>query len=470
MEATEAVATPAEAAIGIGEPNRVAIDASTRKHLDDLHGVKPALSFSLEAGKTWERWAVRLSEPGPWVFLALAVGALPRIFWIFFSEGTADAIVWEALVQDVRERGMIAVYRGGDHILNHPPMAVWLASQLDFAGQRLGVPFSVSFRAPLLAVDLATFAAILWLFKAANDERWQRARWAIACFWWLSPLAMIFSSFHGNTDSMVALGLVLAAGAVAHQRYGLAGLMVGLGLWIKIPGVLAAPLLWMAVPDSNGRIKMGASAIFVALLGYLPWLVVDARTVIESVFFYPGLRIQTTQGMPIWGLERFAPDWREIPIEWRSEYRAWMIGWLRSNRLICLIPIGLLAFVRRGQDDALKLASGIAGTYAILYGFSNLWGFQYLAWSAPFWLALGVRWGVIATLLTTAYVYGLYAWLCDSWLLTGPWNFATQPDWPLSLRAARDACILFFAGTALWQIGIALNEERRRWKSTPATK
>ena len=137
----------------------------------------------MEAGKTWERWAVRLSEPGPWVFLALAVGALPRIFWIFFSEGTADAIVWEALVQDVRERGMIAVYRGGDHILNHPPMAVWLASQLDFIGQRFGIPFSVSFRAPLLAVDLATFAAILWLFKAASDERWQRARWAIACFW-----------------------------------------------------------------------------------------------------------------------------------------------------------------------------------------------------------------------------------------------------------------------------------------------
>ncbi|MDG2052112.1 MAG: hypothetical protein P8M78_18325 [Myxococcota bacterium] len=421
------------------------------------------MSFSLEAGKTWERWAARLSEPGLWVFLVLVAGALPRVFWVLFSEGTADAIVWQALVQDVQERGMLAVYRGGDHILNHPPMAVWLASQLANFGQAVGLSFPVVFRAPLFFVDLGTFAAILWLFNAAGDSRWRRARWAIACFWWLSPLAMIFSSFHGNTDSIVALGLVLAAGAVAHQRYVLAGLMIGLGLWIKIPGVLAAPLLWLAVPHSTGRLKMAASAFSIAIAGYLPWLILDARAVIESVFFYPGLRIQTTQGMPIWGLERFAPDWRQIPLEWRSEYRTWMISWLRANRLICLIPIGLLAFARRGQDDAIKLAAGIAGTYAILYGFSNLWGFQYLAWSAPFWLALGPRWGVTATFLTTGYVYGLYAWLCNSWLLLGPWNFAAQPDWPLLLRTARDACILFFAGTALWQIGVAFREERSRW-------
>ena len=458
-----AEADPAAGGTETADSRFFQLGLTAEKDLHHVPGAKPLLSFPPEARALWERGWDRLSEPGLWIVFVLVAGALPRFLWVIASEGTADAIVWEALVRDVHERGMIAVYQGGDHILNHPPMAVWLTGGLHSLGLALDQPFALVFRMPLLIGDLVTFGGIVWLFGASTHSKWRQARWAIASFWWLSPVVMVLSSFHGNTDSLVAMGLVLAAGAVAHQRYALAGLIIGLGLWIKIPGILAAPLLWFAVPHTAGRIRMATIAALTATAGYLPWLILDPSAVIESVFFYPGLRIQTTTGMPIWGLERFFPDWRAIPIEWRSEYRQWMIGWLQANRWICLIPIVILAIVRRGRNEATELAAGIAATYAILYGLSNLWGFQYLAWSAPFWLALGPRWGVAATVLTSVYVYGLYAWLCHSWLLLGPWNFAAQPDWPLFLRAARDGSILFFATTALWQITTALREESRRW-------
>lgn len=411
---------------------------------------------------------VALRTPGPWLVLALLVGALLRSFLVLSSEGTLDAVVWSALVDDVRERGLMAAYRGGAHTLNHPPVAVFVASALRDLGLATGVPFAVLFRAPVALLDGATFAAIVWLFGASGDPQWRNARWLIATVWWLSPVAIVLSSFHGNTDSVVAFCLVMAAGAVARGRYGLAGLMVGVGIWIKIPGVLAAPLLWLAVPDKAGRIRFAAAAAAAGLAGYLPWLLQDPQTVIRSVFFYPGLRIQTTAGMPIWGLERFMPDWRSVSPAWQADYRGLLIGWLRANTLICLAPVAVLAVVRRGRHDAAVVAAGVAGTYAILYGLSNLWSFQYLAWSAPFWFALGWRWGLAATLLSTAYVYGLYAWLCDSWLLLGPWNFVGRPDWPVALRLARDACIVFFAGTALWQIASAILEERGRWRRRSA--
>lgn len=410
----------------------------------------------------------RLREPGPWLWIALALGALPRLYLVFATDGTLDAIVWAALIDEVHERGLIATYRGGAFTLNHPPVAVLLASGLRELGVLTSLPFAVVFRLPFALLDVATFGAIVWLFGAASAPAWRNARYVVAVAWWLSPLAMIFSSHHGNTDSAVAFLLVAAAGSVAHGRPGWAGALVALGLWIKIPGVLAAPLLWLAVPDRAGRIRFAAAGAVTAIAGYLPWLLLDAEAVIRAVFLYPGLRIQTTGGMPIWGLERFMPDWRSIPLEWRAEYRSLLIGWLRANTIICLIPIVGLAIVRRRQHEAVVVAAGVAGTYAILYGLSNLWSFQYLAWSMPFWAALGWRWFGVATALTTAYVYGLYAWLCGSWLLVGEWAFIAQPEWPLALRLARDACILFFAGTAAWQIALAIREERARWRPDAA--
>jgi hypothetical protein len=406
----------------------------------------------------------RFREPGPWLIAALVLGALPRLFLVFASDGTLDAVVWAALIDEVREHGLVATYRGGTYTLNHPPMAVLLASGLRALGLAADLPFAVLFRLPFALLDAGTFALIVWLFGAASDPAWRNSRYLMAVAWWLSPLAIIFSSHHGNTDSAVAFFLMAAAGCVARGRPGLAGSMLALGLWIKIPGVLAAPLLWLAVPDRPGRIRFAVAAAAVAIAGYLPWLWLDAEAVIRSVFLYPGLRIQTTAGMPIWGLASFLPDWHAISPEWRVEYRSLLVGWLRANTLISVVPIIALAIVRRRHHDAVALAAGIAGTFSILYGLSNLWSFQYLAWSMPFWAALGWRWFGAATLLTTAYVYGLYAWLCGSWLLIGEWAFITRPEWPLALRLSRDACVLFFAGTALQQIIGAIREERARWR------
>lgn len=387
-----------------------------------------------------------------------------RVFLVVATEGTLDAFVWSALVDEVRERGLIATYRDGAYTLNHPPVAVALATAARELGLATGLAFPVVFRAPFVLVDAAIFASLVSLLGASRHERWRRARWVIAAAWWLSPLAMIFSAHHGNTDSAVALSLVAAAACVARGRPGWAGALFGLGLCIKIPGALAGPLLLLAIPDWHGRIRFVVAGTATVLAGYGPWLVQDAEAVVRSVFLYPGLRIQTTHGMPIWGLERFLPDWRSVDPAWRAEYRAVIKAWLRANTWICLVPIVALAVARRGRDEAVALAAGLAGTYTILYGLSNLWSFQYLAWSLPFWAALGWRWASVATLLTTAYVYGLYAWLCGSWLLLGEWDFIARPDWPIALRLARDACIVFFAATAIGQITGAVRAERARWQ------
>ena len=73
--------------------------------------------------------------------------------------------------------------------------------------------------------------------------------------------------------------------------------------------------------------------------------------------------------------------------------------------------------------------------YAILFGFSDYWAFQYFAWGLPFWFFLP-RWFFIpAIVLASAYVYFLYAYLCGNLWLLGVWEFDGHPQWPFSIVA-----------------------------------
>ncbi len=54
--------------------------------------------------------------------------------------------------------------------------------------------------------------------------------------------------------------------------------------------------------------------------------------------------------------------------------------------------------------------------------------------------------------VTTAYVLGLYIWLCDSWILAGTWDWMGRPRWPQWILWLRDGCVLFFLGNALFLI------------------
>ena len=67
-------------------------------------------------------------------------------------------------------------------------------------------------------------------------------------------------------------------------------------------------------------------------------------------------------------------------------------------------------------------------------------------------LFAGWRFALPAWLVTTAYIYVLYAWLCGSWLLLSPWDFFGHPRWPPAVLLTRNAAILFFFASACFLI------------------
>jgi len=403
-----------------------------------------------------------------WLWIAWLVGAGLRALLVLFSEGTLDVPVWQAHARSISERGLAATYGGGVYIFNHPPLAGLIQARLWELCQVTGLPYRIALRAPTAVLDAGTAWMLVQLLGQAHSAGLREARYLLGTLYWVSPLAILFSAQHGNTDSIVAFSVLGALLLGLRGRTALAGAIFGLGLAIKIPGLLALPALLLALEDARARLRFAAAALAVAFVAYLPGLIPDAGAVWRAVFLYPGLRIQTTSGTQIWGLSIVLPQLAETFPGARGALRSFATLQQSLNTWVCLGGIGIFAWSRRDERSPEAVAFTVAGSFAILYGLTSQWAFQYLAWSLPFWMLAGWRLGLGAGLLATGYVYYLYAWLCGDWLLLGPWDFIGRPDWPLAIRVLRSAAWLYFLVAALSLLGAAVRRELTRWRPASA--
>jgi hypothetical protein len=400
-----------------------------------------------------------LRERGAWLWAVVLLGTGLRAWFVIGTDGTLDVVVWAGHAWEIHERGLIPYYHGGQYIFNHPPLMGEIFSRLYVLAARTEIPFHVFLRAPFAVLDLGTALLLVQLVRMGP---YAYARYALFSLYWLFPLAILLSAYHGNTDSALAFFLLAAVVLVGSGRPLAAGAALGIGLWIKFPAVLALPALAFGVVGWRDRAKLVAAACITGIASYLPALLQDAEVVIRSVFLYPGLQIQSTAGVRVWGTQVFYPDAENLPLAWQELYRSLVRGIYRANTLICVSAISLVAWARRNRRQPLEIAGNVGATYVIFHGLTNFWAFQYLAWALPLWLVSSWRFALPVSLVTTAYVCALYAWLCGSWILAGTWDWYGSPHWPPAILVLRDAAILFFFATAWLLILRDLGGELRR--------
>ena len=385
-----------------------------------------------------------LKRPGPWLWLALFLGAGLRIYFACFTEGTFDVAIKLHHGTQIRELGLLEYYRRAQ-VMNHPPLAggyfaacAWLAAQT-------GIAFGAWFRLPFAALDLGSAALML---RAFQGSPWRFAVFA-AC--WLNPLAALFSAYHGNTDPAVAFFVLLSLVAVGSRRPVWAGAALGLGLWLKIPVLVAAPALCLALPSWRERGLLVVTACGVGLLGFLPWLVQEPALLVDRILGYGGSPVITPTGVAIWGIAHTL-----------RLGDAGVAAFEAANVFLVWSPILALAWLRRGRWQAREVGITVAGSFLLLYGASSFWAWQYLAWSIPLWLFLGWRFTAAATLLLSAYVYGAYALFTGNAALQGRWDFLGHASWPMWLTLLRDASLLLCLGMGLFVLARSALAVRRR--------
>src|SRR3989440_2812842 len=383
------------------------------------------------------------SRPPVWFWVVIAAGLALRLYLVVFTEGTQDVAIWERHAHDVRDHGLIGYYHG-DPSANHPPFISEVESLLLRFSDATGIPFRILLRAPFAALDLGTTFLLLLLLAEC------RCCFVVAAAYWLNPLSIILSAYHGNTDSAVAFFLALCVWLLSRNKFVAAAIALGTSLWIKLPIVLAIPALAFFVPDWRRRFRFLLIAGFVALITYIPALIQDPAIVWNNVFGYRAQILHTTAGIPAWGPRVLLFSIIASPQSWSLVFRAPILFFLEKSWLIALALALLLSWLRRNDRRVSELCATIAIVYVIVLALSDGFSFQYFAWSLPFWFFLPRCFFIPAIVLVSVYVYFLYAYLCGNPWLLGVWDFNGHPEWPTSIVAVRNVAYLIFCAGAIW--------------------
>jgi hypothetical protein len=403
----------------------------------------------------------------------LAIGVLARAWLVLATEGTTDVLIWADHASGIATRGLVGQYRESQMLLNHPPLAAWGVTLLWKLAGTLSVDFRIVFRAAIALCDLANVALLVSLLAG------RRERWLVAGVYAIVPLGALLSAYHGNTDAVLATLLLAAAVAHVRGRVVLCGVLLGIGLAVKLPIVLAAPALLFALPTLRQRLVLTGATLAAALACYAPVLSQDAAVVVEKVFGYRGLVMFTLSSPPtfvwglknlfieLWGYDKRIDVWSDAPglVEC---WPGWAVIVTNHGDRIALVCIVAFAFLRRRERDARGLAETLAFSFALFYALIDAWAYQYFAWALPFWLLGGGVFAWCANVFAGGYIYLLYAFVCGDALLRPTWNFNGHPNWPAYLPFFREAAQWTFVVCAAVALArAARNEIRQRARSSP---
>ena len=378
------------------------------------------------------------SHPGKWFWVAITLGILLRLYLVLFTEGTYDAAIWKYHADGVRELGLMEYYCANQN-MNHPPLISIAISLLPKISEVTHIPFETLLRMPFALLDGGTLLLLLNLL--GNN----RHRFALAAFYWLNPLSIIFSSFHGNTDSAVPFFVMLALWLLSKEKLILAGVAIGAGLWIKLPVILAMPAFFFFLQGWRKKLLFITAAGLTGISTYIPALITNAHVIYKNIFSYHGIITRTSSGIPIWGCYIFlVPLFDRLPAGFRQIFERPFIYILDNSWSVSLLLIALLSWLRRSGRTISRLGATIAASYTIIYGFSNSWTFQYFAWAIPFWVFARPVFFIPATLFGGSYIYALYWVLCDNPWLRGNWDFIPHPKWPYIVTVFRNLSVIFF--------------------------
>jgi uncharacterized membrane protein len=205
--------------------------------------------------------------------VALALIAITLKLAIAYNTiGTNDAVFFYGFAKVLSEHGLQWTYEHSRYF-NHPPLTAYYLRGI-FAlteqpwCQDLGIHFPFLLRLPGIIAD---FFVVLVLLRISKIDI-RIPTWALALFA-LSPVSLMVSGFHGNTDPMMVLFLVCAVWMCLRNRPAVAGLFFALSCQIKIVPLLLLPalvLFWWT--QNRGRPFLISGAIATLVLWSQPLL------------------------------------------------------------------------------------------------------------------------------------------------------------------------------------------------------
>jgi hypothetical protein len=300
--------------------------------------------------------------------------------------GTNDVARWMAFARGVADAGPVGVYRLYFRVVpflphhhhhhhhhhlhhhwlyNHPPLVGYMLLVVNAATQR-GVSFPLAIRVPAIIADVVTSFLVLELLRT---RRSLLEAVAAASLVTLSPVLLVISGYHGNTDPVFIMFSLLSVYLLVDRRApALAGLSIAIALSVKIVPVVIVPTLLIFAIRAGRRVALRFVLSMGALLT-LAWAPVVAQVwqpFRHDVLDYGG------GWKPRWGLAELAsiighPSWVT---------NHWTPGRYITVFVVMMIPAVLVLWRPWLVVEASALA--LVGLLVLNPGFA----LQYLVWAA----------------------------------------------------------------------------------------
>lgn len=317
--------------------------------------------------------------------------------------GTNDVLTFYIFAKALIDHGLEWTYL---HTIsfNHPPVTAEYLKVIYSLHhwpilQSAGMTFPFLLRLPGILADFAVVYVLARLNRERLDHR--IPTWALIAFA-VSPLSLMVSGYHGNTDAVMVLFLVLAAYFVVRQQPIFCGLFLALSVQIKIIPLLLFPIFlcyWFH------RRKVLVFGIPFAMTSLVLWS--EPILHFPRVFFGNVLSYSSYWG--IWGFTYLLrltgrPEFTQVSFFGLSTIQNVIIT---ASKLVIIAAVLTLAW-RRRKGTGHQLWESVAYAWIIFFILSPGVCTQYLIWLAPFVLLLSPRFYAALLVSSSLFAFAFY--------------------------------------------------------------
>lgn len=350
--------------------------------------------------------------------LALALVALTLKLAIAYNTiGSNDAVFFYGFAKVLYQHGLEWTYQHS-RAFNHPPLtAYFLRAIYALTEQRwcqdIGIHFPFLLRLPGIIAD---FLVVLVLLRMTKTDL-RIPTWALALFA-LSPVSVMVSGFHGNTDPVMVLLLLCAAWMCLSDRPALCGLFFALSCQVKIVPFLFSPafvFFWL----SHGRSRN--FLISAAITTCLFWL--------EPLLNFPTLFAKNVLAYgSYWGIWGITYCFRLTGLHDFSRLSFFDLepaqDFIVTVLKVVIVSAALWIAWRYRHARGRAFIESLAYTWLLFFVFAPGVCPQYLIWLAPFILVLSPTLYTCVLVSSSIFLFAFYN------ITSGglPWSVALAMD------------------------------------------
>ena len=368
-----------------------------------------------------ERQFGRLA-PSVWIFGAALAAFVAKVLIALNTFGSNDVAAFYIFARSLHDHGLEWTYRNGVPwgsnlpVFNHPPLTAYyleLIGNLSSNGfcRTYGFTFPFFLRLPGIIADMV----VVWILSrvSATSGALRVPAWALALFA-LSPVSLMVSGFHGNTDPVMVMFLVVAAYTALRSRPVLCGIFFALSCQIKIVPLLFFPIFFFFWFSKQAALRFAIS-----------WVVVTIALWIQPLLLFPGLFARNVLSYgSYWGcwgityllrLTRYS-EFNVIGFVKLPAAASLVAAFLKTSIAVIVMVIGW----RRRQLNATTMTRSIAYAWLVFFALSPGFCSYYLVWLAPFVVLLSPAFYALLTAATSIFLFIFYDTLAGGL----PWHMA----------------------------------------------